>query len=191
MAHGFPDWSPIATGASSELPTYRAIHAQELGAGDPDVYGLSLFNPASSGLVAKLRGLPVSVRIFMTGDGRVLPSLTLRRTISLGTGDLRTPVRHKTTNPPSGLTLRVQLTVDPNATDVLEILPLALERKVELEPQRLSIPMLHLSLYDHPAAGQVEPITILPGEGIAVFCSGVALAYTTTLAPSWTEEPYS
>lgn len=189
MAHGYPDWSPLATGQDSELPSYRYSSGSLNLLGPSDQWLFSAFNPTGSGIVAKLRQLPIGLSIFATADGQDNPSFELWRTTSLGTGTPATATKHKTSDANSALTLRTALTVSPAQAAELAFFQSRIERLRELQPGRAFSPSAEYSLYSHLPAGQVEPITLRPGEGMFLVFSGVPLNVLLNFTPEWTEEP--
>lgn len=191
MAHGYPDWSPLATGGDSELPTYRYDGGAGFLFGLNSSFVLSVFNPAGSGLIAKLRNFPIAYTLLTGEDGDDSPLFTLWRTTSLGTGSVQTPAQHNTAGAPSGLSVRVTLTVAPAVASQLMSVKLRYERYRELHAGRNWSPGNQYSLYQHVPAGQVQPLSFLPGQGFALDLSAGALGCLARFSPEWTEEPYS
>lgn len=191
MAHGWPDYAPLATSAAAELPTYRVAPEADFTAASGARWVLSVFNPAGSGQLAKLRRLHVGMRFGASADGVATPNLGCWRTTSLGTGDVLNPTNHDPQGPASALSVRTNLTVDPVNTDLFLNFRTRFERKADLQPSRMSLPTLFFDLYAQASASQQQPIHLPPGFGFAIYVTAPGFVVDITPVPEWTEEPYT
>lgn len=191
MAHGTPDYSPLATSSIAELPTYRLYAYEIVASGAGAYYALSCFNPAASGVLAKLRRILFTLRFTGNVDGITQPNFVLNRTTTAGTGAGLTPFSHDTHDPPSALTCLNGIVAAPLSSGAILAYLAGTERRRALQPDRGAANAFTFDLYHHPAAGQMKPITLYPGEGVTLFVVPSIIGFDYILVPEWTEEPYT
>ena len=166
MARGHPDWGSIATTPGSELPTYIVQHGVYAGAG-VNRWSPSLFNPAASGKVVKVRRVVTMVSCtggVGTGDFRC----RIWRTSTLGTGGAITPEPLDPSDPPAVTLAAETLSVAPIYGNVVADYPVFFERNTTIDLARITDLSQVVPLYQHPAAGQEKPIFMRPGQGLAI-----------------------
>lgn len=191
MAHGTPDYSPLATSSTAELPTYRLYNKETVANGAGTFYALSCFNPAASGVLAKLRRILLTLRFNGNVDAIAQPEFVLNRTNTAGTGTGLTAFPHDTHDPPSALTCLNGLTVAPISTGAILAALAGTERRRALQPDRGAVNSFPFDLYHHPAAGQMKPVTLYPGEGVTLLVVPSSIGFDFVFVPEWTEEPYT
>lgn len=188
MARGTPDWGAVAGGVQSvaEFPSYTTgMPAFTLFPTPLTI--LSVFNPADSGIVARLYSLRVFVASF--GQQAVQGYFTFRRISSSGTGTEVIPVPHDSADGGGLVTARYYHTVEPITDAHLVLVPFWLTTKDTGAFGYSSEVNLFWELYRHMPGAQVKPLVFRPGEGYALHF--VPLGGGPFLAPLYehTEEP--
>lgn len=191
MAHGFPDWSPIATGSSSELPTYKTSETIPVLVTNNPQYLLSVFNPANSGTDVKLRRLRFTVIDRFQEDAAQTPDILLYRSSTLGTGGTPTIDWQDSSDPPPITQIKYFMTVAPVMIKTVLRIPFGLERKTALQTQRISPIAYYVDAFVYQPTGQLKPFRLRPGEGLGGFIQNHATNMYIGFDLDFTEEPYS
>jgi hypothetical protein len=189
MARGFADWGRVTGGpnAVGELPTYViALTSQVLGS-SPGM--LNMLNPAGSKHLVKVRDMIYSSGSGVAFAGNALGLPFVERIIALGTGTIITPQPFDSGDPPSVVTAKEVITVNPGLG--VRLGSWFTESMVSNVAGDHAYAMAGavFNPYSHKAGQATKPLTLLQGEGLSVRDSGGSGNLFGLLMIVYTEEP--
>lgn len=188
MARGTRDWGVVTSGVQgiAQLPTYTAIY-DAANFADTQRALLSLFNPAASGVIARVRYFAAIIS-WDLGTGFNTLQLAIERTSAQGSGGAVAEVKHDTGDPDAACVALTDHTVNPTSAGALGYFAAVGERDLTLQSTRATLPIVTSELFRELPGQASKPITLLQGEGTALRVVDTAALARVGAIITWTEE---